>query len=60
MFIYNMSFRQLFISWKFNLKIFTSKILTPPPPGDWIVPHPLMTNHRMSSLAIIRALKDTT
>ena len=44
-----MSFRELFISWKFKN--------TPPPPWR-LNSGPLMTNHRMSSLAIIRALKD--
>ena len=29
--------RKLFISWKFRLKIFISKILQLPPPGDWMV-----------------------
>ena len=33
---------------------------TPPPPPLRLSGGPLMTNHRMSSLAIIRAHKDTT
>ena len=33
---------------------------TPPPPPWRLSGGPLMTNHRMSSLAIIRAHKDTT
>ena len=34
---------------------------TPPPPPPWrLSGGPLMTNHRMSSLAIIRSHKDTS
>ena len=35
------------------------KILQPPPPPWRLNGDPLMTNHRMSSLAIKRAYKDT-
>ena len=39
---------------------FKNTPLLPPPPPWRLNGGPHMTNHRMSSLAIIRALKDTT
>ena len=45
-----MFFRQLFISWKFSLKIFFSKIFQPPPPPwDGLVA-PLWNSNQFSSL----------
>ena len=42
-------------------KYLLQKNSTPPPPLPWrLSGAPLMTNHRMSSLAIICAHKDTT
>ena len=41
-------------------KYLFQKYSSPPPPWQLINGGPLMTNHRMSSLAIIRAQKDTT